>query len=52
MNFFNIKPGREVGLIKTAIREAILEGDIANTREAALELMKHKGLELGLKIHA
>lgn len=48
MKAFGISPGREVGLIKKAIREAILEGDIKNNREEALHFMKEKGKELGL----
>lgn len=48
MKVFNIKPCREVGLIKTAIREAILEGHIPNEREAALKLMAEEGKKLGL----
>ena len=48
MNTFNIKPGREVGIIKKAIREAILEGDIKNNRKEAFDYMLKKGKELGL----
>lgn len=46
MKTFNLKPCREIGIIKDAIREAILEGDIANTYEAAYEFMLKKGNEL------
>jgi poly(A) polymerase len=46
---FRIKPGKEVGLIKNAIREAILDGIIPNDPEAAHELMIKKGIEMGLK---
>ncbi len=48
MNAFGIPPSKEVGLIKTAIREAILDGKIKNDREEALVLMKEEGKKLGL----
>ncbi len=48
MKAFGIGPGKEVGIIKTAIREAILDGKIPNQRENALELMYREGEKLGL----
>ncbi|SHF86029.1 tRNA nucleotidyltransferase (CCA-adding enzyme) [Salegentibacter echinorum] len=48
MQTFNIKPSREIGIIKDTIKEAILEGDIPNEHKAARELMLKKGKELGL----
>ncbi|QEM11975.1 CCA tRNA nucleotidyltransferase [Mucilaginibacter rubeus] len=50
MTIFGIKEGREVGIIKNQIREAILEGEIPNNREAALTFTIAKGLEIGLKV--
>jgi tRNA nucleotidyltransferase/poly(A) polymerase len=47
---FGIKPGREIGIIKDTIKDAIMDGDIPNNREAALDLMELKGNELGLKL--
>jgi putative nucleotidyltransferase with HDIG domain len=52
MQLFGLKEGREVGIIKNQIREAILEGEIPNTREAAINFTITKGLEIGLKVVA
>jgi putative nucleotidyltransferase with HDIG domain len=50
MELFGIKEGREVGVIKNQIREAILEGEIPNSREAAIEYTIAKGAEIGLNV--
>lgn len=47
---FNIKPGREVGIIKNAIREAILDGIIQNEYTQAFQFMIEKGKEIGLVV--
>jgi putative nucleotidyltransferase with HDIG domain len=52
MNLFGIKEGREVGIIKNQIREAILEGEIPNSRDAAIDYTIRKGEEIGLKVVA
>lgn len=49
MGTFGIPPGKEVGIIKNAIREAILEGEIHNDYEQAHAFMLKEGKKLGLK---
>jgi putative nucleotidyltransferase with HDIG domain len=49
METFNLKPSKEIGMIKEAIKEAILEGEIPNEYHAAHAFMIKKGAALGLK---
>ncbi|MBP5241422.1 MAG: HD domain-containing protein [Bacteroidales bacterium] len=49
MRTFDLPPCKEIGIIKDAIKEAILEGTIPNEREAALRLMFDEAAKLGLK---
>ncbi len=49
MQMFNIPPSRQVGVIKTALREAILDGIIPNEREAAYKYVLDIAAGLGLQ---
>jgi len=49
IKMFNIKPGREVGILKDAIKEAILDGEIPNEYDAARDYLIKKAAGLGLK---
>ena len=49
MNHYNIKPCKEIGLIKDKIKNAILDGDIKNDYEEAFKLMLKIGKSIGLK---
>lgn len=48
METFGISPSREVGIIKNAIREAILDGQVSNNYDDAYQFMLTKGAALGL----
>jgi tRNA nucleotidyltransferase (CCA-adding enzyme) len=49
MVLFNLKPCREIGVLKEAIKEGILEGEIANEYQAALDFLMIRAKSMGLK---
>lgn len=48
MELFGLKPGREIGVLKEAVKEAILEGEIPNEYEAAKEFVLKRAVKIGL----
>ena len=50
MEIFGLPPSREIGLIKEAIKEAILDGEIPNEYDAAYDFMIHKADKMKLKV--
>ncbi len=48
MELYNLKPCREIGVLKEAIKEAILEGEIPNEYQAAYDFMQVRAKKLGL----
>lgn len=49
MQIYGLSQGKAVGLLKNALREAILEGEIPNEREAALAFLEAEAAKLDLK---
>ena len=49
MELFNLKPSREIGVLKEAVKEAILEGEIPNEYQAAFEFVLKRAEKMGLK---
>ncbi|WP_347216477.1 HD domain-containing protein [Chryseobacterium sp.] len=51
MQMFNLQPGREIGILKEKVKEAILEGEIPNEKEEATKFVIVEAEKLGLKIN-
>lgn len=49
MELFNLKPSREIGVLKEAVKEAILEGEIPNEYQAAYDFVLAKAEKMGLR---
>ncbi len=49
MEIFNLKPSREIGVLKEAVKEAILEGEIPNEYQAAYDFVMKRAEKMGLK---
>jgi putative nucleotidyltransferase with HDIG domain len=49
MELFGLRPGREIGVLKEAVKEAILEGEIPNEYETAKEYVLKRAEKMGLK---
>jgi len=49
MEIFNLKPSREIGVLKEAVKEAILEGEIPNEYKAAYEFVLKRAEKMGLQ---
>ena len=49
MELFALKPCREIGMLKEAVKEAILEGEIPNEYQPALDFVMKRAAKLGLK---
>ena len=49
IDIFDIKPSKEIGILKNAIKEAILDGIISNEKKEAYQFLIKKAAEIGLK---
>lgn len=51
MQMFNLKPGKEIGILKEKVKEAILEGEILNDKEEAEKFVISEAAKLGLQVN-
>ena len=50
MEMFKLQPGREIGILKEKVKEAILEGEIPNEKEEATKFVIAEAEKLGLTL--
>ena len=50
MELFGLKPSREVGELKKALKDAVLDNRVANEREPLMKLLRQKAAEMGLPL--
>lgn len=48
MAMFQLKPGKEIGILKERVKEAILEGEISNDKESATKFVLQEAKKIGL----
>ena len=48
MEMFQLKPCREVGVLKQYLKDAVLDNKVANEREPLMELLMKKAQDMGL----
>ena len=49
MELFGLTPCREVGALKSALKDAILDGEVPNEHEAALQFIIERAAKMGLR---
>ena len=49
MEMFNLKPSREVGVLKQYLKDAVLDNQVANERAPLMQLLLEKAAQIGLK---
>ncbi len=50
MKMFGLSPGKPIGILKDALKDAILDGVIANSKEAGMEFIIERAAEMGLEL--
>ncbi|MBR3479588.1 MAG: HD domain-containing protein [Prevotella sp.] len=48
MELFNLKPSRQVGILKQTLKDAVLDNRVENEREPLMQLLMQKAKQMGL----